>query len=283
MLDIRGSEAAPASLRRLGALGARVTAPQLTLGLAMHAHVITIFPGLIEGFLSAGIPRIAVEKGALAVSAVDLRDFTQDVHRSVDDRPFGGGPGMVMQCAPIVAAVEHVERTVAAAPGSQGHALHRVLLTPRGRRLDQQKLRALASGPPLLILCGHYEGIDERVRLLMEWDEISIGDYVVSGGEVAAMVLLDGIARLLPGVVGDPRSTQTESFEDGTLEAPHYTRPREFRGWTVPEVLLSGDHAAIERWRRDESLKLTEERRADLLLTHSAEGSLTARNTRPGG
>ena len=239
----------------------------------MHAHVITIFPRLIEGFTTAGIPRIAVEKGALRVTTADLRDFTQDVHRSVDDRPFGGGPGMVMLCAPILAAVEHAER--------QHGAMRRVLLTPRGRRLDQGKLRELAPCESLLLLCGHYEGIDERVRLAMDWDEISIGDYVVSGGEVAAMVLLDGVARLLPGVVGDPNSTLTESFEDGLLEAPHYTRPREFRGLAVPDVLLGGDHAAIEKWRREQSLKITEERRADLLLSSDERGP-RARSTTEG-
>jgi len=230
----------------------------------MHAHVITIFPRLIEGFTAAGIPRIAVEKGALRVTTADLRDFTQDVHRSVDDRPFGGGPGMVMTCAPILAAVEQAER--------QHGPLHRVLLTPRGRRLDQAKLRELAGRESLLLLCGHYEGIDERVRLSVDWDEISIGDYVVSGGEVAALVLLDGVARLLPGVVGDPQSTVSESFEGGLLEAPHYTRPREFRGLAVPDVLLGGDHAAIERWRREQSRKITEERRADLLLAADEKG-----------
>jgi tRNA (guanine37-N1)-methyltransferase len=240
----------------------------------MHAHVITIFPRLIEGFLSAGIPRIAVEKGALRVTTADLRDFTQDVHRSVDDRPFGGGPGMVMSCAPIVAAVEHAER--------ERGPMHRVLLTPRGRRLDQAKLRELAGRESLLLLCGHYEGIDERVRLTLDWDEISIGDYVVSGGEVAALVLLDGIARLLPGVVGDPQSTLTESFEDGLLEAPHYTRPREFRGLAVPDVLLNGDHAAIEQWRREQSLKITEERRADLLFADDAKGPRTPPSTTEG-
>ena len=225
----------------------------------MRVHVITIFPRLIEGFVAAGIPRIAVEKGALAVEAVDLRQFTQDVHRTVDDRPFGGGPGMVMACAPIFAAVEQVERQ------EKEVATHRVLLTPRGGRLDQKKLRELAKHERLLLLCGHYEGIDERVRLGGTWDEVSIGDYVLSGGEVAAMVLIDGIARLLPGVTGHPDSTVQESFEDDLLEAPHYTRPREFRGMAVPEVLLSGDHAAIERWRRDESVRITKERRADLL------------------
>ena len=227
----------------------------------MHVHVITIFPSLIEGFLSAGLPRIAVEKGALTVDAVDLRGFTQDVHRSVDDRPFGGGPGMVMLCAPIFAAVEQLER--------QHGPAHRVLLTPRGRRLEQKTLKELAARERLIVLCGHYEGIDERVRVGMQWDEISIGDYVLSGGEVAAMVLLDGVARLLPGVVGHPDSTATESFEDALLEAPHFTRPREFRGMAVPEVLLSGDHAAIARWRREQSLTITRERRADLLLARS--------------
>jgi len=240
----------------------------------MHAHVITIFPRLIEGFLTAGNPRIAVEKGALRVTTADLRDFTQDVHRSVDDRPFGGGPGMVMSCAPIVAAVEHAER--------ERGPMHRVLLTPRGRRLDQAKLRELAGRESLLLLCGHYEGVDERVRLTLDWDEISIGDYVVSGGEVAAMVLLDGVARLLPGVVGDPQSTLTESFEDGLLEAPHYTRPREFRGLAVPDVLLNGDHAAIEQWRREQSLKITEERRADLLFADDAKGPRTPPSTTEG-
>ncbi len=228
----------------------------------MHVHVITIFPRLIEGFLSAGIPRIAVERGALTVEAVDLREFTQDAHRTVDDRPFGGGPGMVMLCAPIFAAVDHLDR--------QHGPAHRVLLTPHGRRLDQRKLRELAELDRLQLLCGHYEGIDERVRNGIDWDEVSIGDYVLSGGEVAAMVLVDGIARLLPGVVGDPASTVSESFEAGVLEAPHYTRPREFRGMPVPEVLLSGDHQAIARWREEEALKITKERRADLLLARAA-------------
>jgi tRNA (guanine37-N1)-methyltransferase len=225
-------------------------------GVAMHVHVITIFPRLIEGFLTAGLPRIAVEKGSLTVEAVDLRDYTQDVHRSVDDRPFGGGPGMVMLCAPIFSAVEALERR-------HGPA-HRVLLTPRGRRLDQRRLRELAKCERLLILCGHYEGIDERVRIGMDWDETSVGDYVLSGGEVAAMTLIDGVARLLPGVTGHPESTVEESFEQGLLEAPHYTRPRDFRGMAVPEVLLSGDHAAVATWRREQSLKVTKERRADL-------------------
>lgn len=238
----------------------------------MFAQVLTLFPRLIDDFVAHGLPRIAVEKGALIVQSVDLRGFTHDVHRTVDDRPFGGGPGMVLMCAPIVAAVETLEQD----PQTQRHGpAHRVLLTPRGRRLDQRKLRELAAAPRLLVLCGHYEGIDERVRLAMTWDEISLGDFVLSGGEPAAMALLDGVARLLPGVTGDPESTVHESFEDDLLEAPHYTRPREFRGMAVPEVLLSGDHAAIARWRREQSLVITKERRADLLQARAARQAAT--------
>lgn len=227
----------------------------------MHVHVLTIFPELIEGFLTAGIPRIAVERGRLRVDAVDLRGFTSDVHRTVDDRPYGGGPGMVMLARPIFDAVAELEE-------ANGPS-HRILLTPQGRRLDQPKLRELASRERLLILCGRYEGIDERVRLGLEWEEISLGDFVLSGGEVAAMALLDGITRLLTGVLGHPSSTQVESFENGLLEAPQYTRPQLFRGMRVPEVLLSGDHAAIARWRSQEALRLTRERRADLLEARS--------------
>ena len=240
----------------------------------MKVDVLTLFPGILEASLGESILRIAREKGALDVALWNPRDFTSDRHRTVDDRPFGGGPGMVMLCAPILAAVEHAER--------QHGAMHRVLLTPRGRRLDQGKLRELAACESLLLLCGHYEGIDERVRLAMDWDEISIGDYVVSGGEVAAMVLLDGVGRLLPGVVGDPQSTVTESFEDGLLEAPHYTRPREFRGLAVPDVLLGGDHAAIERWRHEQSRKITEERRSDLLFSTHEKGPRTRSTTTEG-
>jgi tRNA (guanine37-N1)-methyltransferase len=223
----------------------------------MLVHVITIFPELIEAFLRVGMPRIACEKGKLRVEAVDLRSFADDLHRSVDDRPYGGGPGMVMMAEPILKAVE--------ANNGDGESTHRVLLTPQGRRLDQRKLRELANKDALLLLCGRYEGIDERVRLSMEWDEVSIGDYVLSGGEVAAMVLLDGLARLQPGVLGHPDSNRHESFETGLLEGPQYTRPRVFRGHEVPEVLLSGNHAEIDRWRHERSLQITRERRADLL------------------
>ncbi|MSR45806.1 MAG: tRNA (guanosine(37)-N1)-methyltransferase TrmD [Planctomycetes bacterium] len=239
----------------------------------MLVQVLTLFPRLINDFVALGLPRIAIEKGALSVQSVDLRGFTHDVHRTVDDRPFGGGAGMVLMCAPIVDAVEALEQD----PQTllQHGVAHRVLLTPRGRRLDQRKLRELAKVERLLLLCGHYEGIDERVRLAMPWDEISIGDFVLSGGEPAALALLDGVARLLPGVTGDPESTVHESFEDDLLEAPHFTRPREFRGMAVPEVLLSGDHAAIGRWRHEQSWLITEERRADLLQARAARHAAT--------
>jgi tRNA (guanine37-N1)-methyltransferase len=230
----------------------------------MHVHVITIFPSLIEEFTRFGMPRIACEKRKLVVEAVDLRSFARDVHQSVDDRPYGGGPGMVMLAEPIFDAVAAIE-------AAQGEC-HRVLLTTGGRRLDQTKLRELASEERLILLCGRYEGIDERVRLGMEWDEISIGDFVLSGGEVPAMVVLDGLARLLPGVLGHPDSPRDESFENGLLEAPHYTRPRVFRGMAVPEVLCSGDHGKVAEWRRAQALAITRERRPDLLAGRDRGG-----------
>ncbi len=237
--------------------------------MSMQVHVITIFPALIESFLSFGIPRIAREKGKMVVEAVDLRSFTGDVHRTVDDRPFGGGPGMVMLAPPVFDAVESIE--------NQHGSAHRILLTPTGRPLNQQILKELVTEDRLILLCGRYEGIDERVRTGLEWDEISIGDYVLSGGEVPAMVILDGLARLLPEVLGHPESVQQESFEQGLLDAPHYTRPRSFRGMDVPDVLLSGNHAAVERWRREQALRLTQEKRADLLADHPPKSDSTTR------
>lgn len=235
----------------------------------MYVHVITIFPELIEAFMNAGIPRIAQQKGSIHVEAVDLRRFTRDVHRTVDDRPFGGGPGMVMLAEPIMEALESIEARSSAEqtrPSDEAGAspVHRILLTPQGRSLNQEVLRELSAKDRLVILCGRYEGIDERVRLLREWDELSIGDYVVSGGEVAAAVLIDGVARLMPGVLGHPDSARCDTFEHGLLNAPQYTRPREFRGLKVPDVLLSGDHKAVESWRREQSLQATRDRRSDL-------------------
>ncbi|MFG0320618.1 MAG: tRNA (guanosine(37)-N1)-methyltransferase TrmD [Planctomycetota bacterium JB042] len=222
----------------------------------MLVHVLTLFPDLFRGFLDESIVRIAQEKGALEVDTIDFRRFATDKHAMVDDRPFGGGPGMVLKPEPIFAAVDAVE--------AERGPVHRVLLTPTGRPLVQEDLERLARLPELLLLCGRYEGFDERVRLGISWEEISIGDYVLSGGEVPAMVIVDGIARLLPGVLGDEESAVRESFREGLLDHPQFTRPRVFRGMEVPEVLLSGDHARIEAWRREEALRRTRERRRAL-------------------
>lgn len=222
----------------------------------MLVHVLTLFPGLFDGFLDESIVRIAQEKGALEVDKIDFRRHATDKHAMVDDRPFGGGPGMVLKPEPIFAAVEALE--------AERGPMHRVLLTPTGRTLVHEDLERLARLPELLLLCGRYEGFDERIRRGISWEEISIGEYVLSGGEVPAMVLIDGIARLLPGVLGDEESAVRESFQDGMLDHPQYTRPREFRGMEVPEVLLSGDHAKIEAWRREEAQRRTREREREL-------------------
>ena len=223
----------------------------------MRVHVLTLFPGVFRGFLDESIVRIAREKGLLEVELVDFRRFATDRHATVDDRPYGGGPGMVLKPEPIYAAVEDVERRHGPMP--------RILLTPQGEPLRQETLAWLARLPQWLVLCGRYEGIDERVRTGLEWHEISIGDYVLSGGEVPAMVLIEGTTRLLPGVLGDAESAARDSFQGPALDHPHYTRPPVFRGMEVPDVLRSGDHAAIEAWRRRQALQRTRERRPDLL------------------
>jgi tRNA (guanine37-N1)-methyltransferase len=220
-------------------------------------HLLTIFPELFGGPLATGPIRIAREKGLLDVAVHDLRDYTTDKHLVVDDVPYGGGQGMVMKPEPLVAAIEHV--ATAGAP-------RRILLAARGARFTQAKASALAALPSLLFVCGRYEGVDERVAAVVE-EELSIGDYVLSGGELAALVVLDAIVRLLPGVLGNEASPVDDSFATGLLEGPQYTRPAEFRGARVPDVLLSGDHAAIARWRREEALRTTLARRPDLLET----------------
>ena len=224
----------------------------------MRIDVLTLFPEVIEPFCGASIIGRAQRAGIVTIRTTNIRDFATDRHKSVDDRPFGGGPGMVMMCPPLYAAVEKVESEDSAVPT-------RILLSPQGERLTQSVARELAAQSRLLVICGHYEGFDERIRLGLKPREISVGDYVLSGGEPAAMVLIDAVVRLLPGALGDEESTTEESFSAGLLEYPHYTRPREFRGMAVPEVLISGDHAKIEQWRRDESLRRTRERRPDLL------------------
>jgi len=224
----------------------------------MRIDVLTLFPKVFESFAATSIVGRAVERGIVKIRCVDIRDFARDRHRTVDDRPFGGGPGMVLMCQPVFDALEYAEAGAEENPS-------RVLLTPQGQRLCQAVVIELSKSPWLVVVCGHYEGFDDRIRQGVEVREISIGDYVLSGGEPAAMVLIDAVVRLLPGALGDEESTACESFSDGTLEYPQYTRPREFRGMTVPEVLLSGDHAKIAAWRREQALHRTLSQRPDLL------------------
>lgn len=228
----------------------------------MRIDVFTIFPGLVDGFASQSLLGRARQQGTLDVRVHDLRDQTTDTHRTVDDSPFGGGAGMVMVPEPIFAAVELVDPPRPL-----------LYLSPAGRRLDQGYARELAALDGFSLLCGRYEGVDERVREHLVDGEVSIGDYVLGGGEVAAMVVLEAVGRLVPGVMGNDASAEEESFSDGLLEYPHYTRPAEFRGWGVPEVLRSGDHAKVARWRRAQSLLRTVAQRPDLI---EARGGLTA-------
>jgi len=222
----------------------------------MRIDIVTIFPEYFTGPLDAALLGKARAKGLLDIRVHDLRAHTSDRHRTVDDEPFGGGPGMVMKAQPWFDAVEAIE-------GFQG--ARRVLLTPAGKRFDQRTAEQLAAAPHIVLMCGRYEGIDERVATGLATDEVSIGDYVLAGGEAASLVVVEAMTRLLAGVVGEPASLLEESFSTGLLDYPHFTRPAEFRGMDVPEVLLSGDHAAIERWRREQAIERTKERRPDLL------------------
>jgi len=226
---------------------------------AVRISVVTIFPEVFPGPLGVGVLGRARERGVVDLAVWDLRDFTADRHRSVDDVPYGGGSGMVMKAEPFVKAVEAIR---AAHPGEVATV---VLTTPQGARFSHGKARALAGRAHLVVLCGRYEGVDERVVELLGADEISIGDYVLSGGELAAMVIIEAVVRLLPGAVGDAASVAQDSFSEGMLDFPQYTRPATFRGFAVPEVLLSGHHEAIRRWRTREALRRTLLRRPDLL------------------
>src|SRR3954452_22840321 len=229
----------------------------------MEIHVFTIFPEMVEPFAGMSLLGKAQEKGLLDVRVHDLRAHTTDVHRSVDDSPFGGGAGMVLQPEPVFAAVEAVDPPRPL-----------LLLGPGGRRFDQSVARELAAEPEgFSLLCGRYEGVDGRVREHLVDGELSVGDYVLAGGEVAAMVVLEAVGRLVPGVMGNDASATDESFTEGLLEYPQYTRPAEFRGWSVPDVLRSGDHASIERWRRAQALARTIADRPDLI---DARGGLSA-------
>ncbi|MDR7483011.1 MAG: tRNA (guanosine(37)-N1)-methyltransferase TrmD [Armatimonadota bacterium] len=224
----------------------------------MRIDIVTIFPEAIRPALEVSLLGRARQRGLLAIAVHDLRDYTTDRHRQVDDVPYGGGPGMVMKPEPFFAAVEALTPPAGPRP--------RVLLTsPQGRRFDQRMAEELSRAEHLIILCGRYEGVDERVVTGLPAEEISIGDYVLAGGELAALVIVDATVRLLPGVVGDAQSVAADSFTGGLLDYPHYTRPAEFRGLRVPEVLLRGHHAEIRRWRRREQLRRTLQRRPDLL------------------
>lgn len=223
----------------------------------MRFDVFTLFPELFPPYLQASILGRAREAGLLDVQVHNIRDYATDKHQVTDDEPYGGGGGMVMKTEPIFAAVENVVGNPPAAPV--------ILLSPQGRPFTQIVAQELGKQPHLSLICGRYEGVDERVRQHLATDEISIGDYVLTGGELPALILIDAVARTLPGALGDPEGALTDSHATGLLEHPHYTRPQSFRGWEVPEILRSGDHARIERWRRQQSLLRTSQRRPDLL------------------
>jgi len=221
----------------------------------MKIDVLTLFPAMFAGPLDESIVRRAREAGLLDLKIHNLRDWTHDRHKTVDDRPFGGGPGMLLKVEPLFEAIESLQR----------EKTRVILLSPSGRKFDQSIARELTQQDDLLLVCGSYEGFDERVREALADDELSIGDYVLTNGALPAMVVIDAIARLLPGVLGDDESSHDESFSHGLLEYPQYTRPAEFRGMKVPEVLLSGNHAEIEKWRREQAKLRTEKQRPDLL------------------
>jgi tRNA (guanine37-N1)-methyltransferase len=226
----------------------------------MKLDIVTIFPRMVEAGVAEGVIRRGIERGALDIRVHDLRDYTTDRHRSVDDVPYGGGPGMVMKPEPLARAVADI-RAQRGQPGSV------ILLSPQGRKFTQAEAVRMSAIPHLVLLCGRYEGMDERVRTAVATDELSIGDYVLSGGELPALVVIDAICRLVPGVVGDARSVEQDSFSRGLLDYPHYTRPSEFAGERVPDVLLSGHHEEVRRWRKMTALRRTLDRRPELLNT----------------
>lgn len=227
----------------------------------MRIDILTLFPNFFVGPFDESIIKRARTAGLVDLRLTNIRDFATDRHRTVDDTPYGGGPGMVMKPEPVFAAIEAVRQ-----PDSWV-----ILLSPQGRLFRQAVARELSTRPHLVLVCGHYEGVDERIREHAVDDEISIGDYVVTGGEIAAVVVVDAVVRLLPGVLGAEASLAEESHAEGLLEYPHYTRPAEFRGWRVPEILLSGNHGRIARWRRWQALERTLARRPDLMQPHHLE------------
>lgn len=225
----------------------------------MRFDILTLFPELFVSYLGQSLLKLAIDRGLVDVQTHNFRDFAEGRHRQVDDKPFGGGPGMLLMCPPIYDCVEQVQQQTET-PGRL------VMMTPQGRTLDQPLVEELAAETRLVVLCGRYEGFDDRIREGLKPLEISAGDFICNGGEVPAMLLVDTVIRLIPGVLGDETSSKYDSFSDsGLLEYPQYTRPREFRGMAVPDVLLSGNHEAIAKWRHEQSLKITAERRSDLL------------------
>ena len=246
----------------------------------MRFDVLTLFPAIVNGPLHESILKRAIETGRLVVAVHNIRDYALDKHHVTDDVPYGGGGGMVMKPEPVFAAVQ------AALADASPVRPPIILMTPQGRQFTQAVARELAQHERLVLICGRYEGVDERVREFLATDEISIGDYVLTGGELPALVVIDAVTRLLPGVLGDPGATLEDSHSDGLLEYPHYTRPPDFQGRAVPEVLLSGHHAQVERWRREASLRRTFERRPDLLAQANlseADREFLARLTGQGG
>jgi len=235
----------------------------------MLISIVTIFPNFFAGAFDFGMINQGQNKGLLETEIVDLREFAPDERKTVDDRPYGGGDGMVLKPESIFGAVEQCQRKW----GDTGHV---ILLSPQGQRFDQRKAEELSLMPHLILICGRYEGVDERVADYLADEEISVGDFVLSGGEFAACLVVDVVSRLIPGVVGKGNSVLEESFMDDLLDFPHYTRPAEFRGWKVPDILLSGDHGRIQRWRHQKALERTQQRRPDLLQ----DGCL---KERPGG
>jgi len=226
----------------------------------MKIDILTLFPDMFQSVLGESMLKRAQTKGLLKVNIHDLRDWTSDRHRTADDKPFGGGPGMVMKIEPVFLALKDLEKGLR----GKGKRVRKILLTPQGKKLEQGEVKRLAKYKNMILVCGHYEGLDERVRSLVD-EEISIGDYILTCGELPALVLIDAMARLIPGVLGHNESIKSESFENGLLEYPQYTRPAVFEGMAVPEVLVGGDHKKIEKWRKSQALKRTSERRPDLL------------------
>ena len=234
----------------------------------MQFHILTLFPEMVENGLQTSILGRAIQKGLIGIHAVNIRDYTQDKHNKVDDYPYGGGAGMLMQAQPVYDAWKAVAKP------AEGKKPVRVLfMSPQGKTFSQEMAKELAQEEELIFLCGHYEGIDERVIEEIVTDPVSIGDYVLTGGELPAMVVIDSVSRLVPGVLNNDESAQTESFSDGLLEYPQYTRPANYKGMEVPEVLLSGHHGNIEKWRHEKSLERTKKYRPDLYEKYMAENN----------